>query len=348
MISTKGFAALQPQSAIEPFAFERRDLGPSDVLLAIEYCGICHSDLHQVNEDWGPGIFPMVPGHEIVGHVTQVGSAVKKFKVGDTAGVGCMVDSCGTCATCKSGEEQYCEVATVWTYNAKDKKGQPTYGGYSDKIVADEAFVIKISPKLNLAAAAPILCAGITTYSPLRHWNIGKGKKVGIAGLGGLGHMALKFAHAMGAHVVQFTTSLKKREDALRLGADEVILSTDSDALVKHAASFDMILDTISADHDLSPSLRLLKLDGALVLVGLPGKPAAVSAGDLAAKRRHLTGSAIGGIRETQEMFNYCAEKNIVSDIEIVQPAQINEAYKRLAANDVKYRFVIDIAGKSR
>ena len=348
MISTKGFAALQPKSAIEPFPFERRDLGPNDVLIAIEYCGICHSDLHQVNEDWGPGIFPMVPGHEIVGHVTQVGSAVKKFKVGDTAGVGCMVDSCGTCATCKSGDEQYCEVATVWTYNAKDKQGRPTYGGYSDKIVVDEAFVIKISPKLNIAAAAPILCAGITTYSPLRHWNIGKGKKVGIAGLGGLGHMGLKFAHAMGAHVILFTTSLKKRDDALRLGADEVILSTDSNALVKHTASFDMILDTISADHDLGPSLQLLKLDGALVLVGLPGKPAAVSAGDLAAKRRHLTGSAIGGIRETQEMFDYCADKNIVSDIEIVQPAQINEAYKRLATNDVKYRFVIDIAGKSR
>lgn len=345
MIPTQGYAARQAHSAIEPFSFDRRDPGPTDIVIAIEFCGICHSDLHQVNEDWGPGLFPMVPGHEIVGRVRQLGSAVTKFTVGETAGVGCMVDSCRTCATCKSGEEQYCEVATTWTYNSKDRQGRPVFGGYADKIVVDQAFALKISPKLDLAAAAPLLCAGITTYSPLRHWSTGPGKKVGIAGLGGLGHMGLKFAHALGAHVVQFTTSLEKKVDALKLGADEVVLSTDQDALAKHTGSFDLILDTISADHDLRAYLRLLRLDGVHVLVGLPGRPASVAAGDLAMRRRILTGSAIGGIRETQEMFDYCAAQNIVSDIELVQPAQINDAYKRLAQNDVKYRFVIDIAG---
>jgi uncharacterized zinc-type alcohol dehydrogenase-like protein len=344
MIASKGFAAQQPKSHIEPFNFERRDPLPSDIVIAIEYCGICHSDLHQVNNDWFPGIFPMVPGHEIVGRVTQVGSAVKKFKAGDLAAVGCMVDSCRTCATCKAGLEQYCEVGTILTYNALDKKGQPTYGGYANNIVVDEAFGLTIPANLDLAATAPLLCAGITTYSPLRHWKVGKHSKVGIVGLGGLGHMGLKFAHALGAHVVLFTTSAKKKDDALRLGADEVVLSNDANAMQKHAASFDMLLDTVSADHDLNALTALLKLDSTLVLVGAPDRPASVSAFPLLMKRRSIAGSGIGGIRETQEMLEFCGKHNIVSDIELMKTNQINEAYKRLLANDVKYRFVLDIA----
>ncbi|HXM99759.1 MAG TPA: NAD(P)-dependent alcohol dehydrogenase [Candidatus Dormibacteraeota bacterium] len=344
MIASKGFAAKSAKAHIEPFTFERRDPGPNDIVIAIDFCGICHSDLHQVNEDWGPSIFPMVPGHEIVGRVTQAGAAVKKFKKGDLAAVGCMVDSCRVCASCKSGEEQYCDKGAVLTYNARDKQGNPTYGGYADNIVVDESFALKISPKLNLAATAPLLCAGITTYSPLRHWKVGKSSKVGIVGLGGLGHMGLKFARAFGAHVVQFTTSLKKTDDALRLGAHEVVLSTNEVAMRAHAATFDFILDTVSADHDLNAYLNLLKRDAVHCLVGLPDRPAQVSAFGLLIKRRSLAGSAIGGIRETQEMLDYCADHNIVSDIEVVPPSKINEAYGRLARNDVKYRFVIDMA----
>ena len=344
MIASKGFAAKSAKAHIEPFTLERRDPGPNDIVIAIDFCGICHSDLHQVNEDWGPSIFPMVPGHEIVGRVTQAGAAVKKFKKGDLAAVGCMVDSCRVCASCKSGEEQYCDKGAVLTYNARDKQGNPTYGGYADNIVVDESFALKISPKLNLAATAPLLCAGITTYSPLRHWKVGKSSKVGIVGLGGLGHMGLKFARAFGAHVVQFTTSLKKTDDALRLGAHEVVLSTNEVAMRAHAATFDFILDTVSADHDLNAYLNLLKRDAVHVLVGLPDRPAQVSAFGLLIKRRSLAGSAIGGIRETQEMLDYCADHNIVSDIEVVPPSKINEAYGRLARNDVKYRFVIDMA----
>jgi uncharacterized zinc-type alcohol dehydrogenase-like protein len=348
MIASKGYAAKSAKAKIEPFNFERRDPGPNDIVIAIEYCGICHSDLHQVNEDWFPGIFPMVPGHEIVGRVTKVGASVKIFKKGDLAAVGCMVDSCGVCASCKSGEEQYCEKGCVLTYNARDKKGEVTYGGYADNIVVQESFTLKISPKLDLAATAPLLCAGITTYSPLRHWKVGKSSKVGIVGLGGLGHMALKFARSFGAHVVQFTTSPKKTDDALRLGAHEVVLSNNEKAMRDHAASFDFILDTVSADHDLMAYINLLKRDAVHVLVGAPDRPAQVSSFPLIMKRRSLAGSAIGGIRETQEMLDYCADHNIVSDVEVVPPAKINEAYQRLLRNDVKYRFVVDMAASSR
>jgi uncharacterized zinc-type alcohol dehydrogenase-like protein len=344
MISTKGFAAKTVRSQIEPFNFERRDPLPNDIVIAIEFCGICHSDLHQVNDDWFPGIFPMVPGHEIVGKVSQVGSAVKKFKVGDLAGVGCMVDSCRTCASCKAGLEQYCEVGMILTYNARDKKGEPTYGGYANNMVVDEAYALKIPANLDLAATAPLLCAGITTYSPLRHWKAGKGSKVGVVGLGGLGHMALKFAHAMGAHVVQFTTSPKKKDDAIRLGADEVVMSNDPNAMQAHAGTFDIILDTVSAEHDLNVFVGLLKLDAVHVLLGAPDRPTLVSAFPLLMKRRSIAGSGIGGIQETQEMLDFCSKHNIVSDVEVVPTTKINEAYKRLAANDVKYRFVVDLA----
>ncbi len=343
MIASKGYAAKQAKSSIEPFSFERRDPLSSDIVVAIEFCGICHSDLHQVNEDWFPGIFPMVPGHEIVGRVSSVGAAVKNFKVGDLAGVGTMVDSCRTCESCKAGLEQYCEVGNIQTYNARDKKGNPTFGGYSNNIVVDEAYALKIPANLNLAATAPLLCAGITTYSPLKHWKVGKHSKVGVVGLGGLGHMGLKFAHAFGAHVVQFTTSANKKADALRLGADEVVLSNDSAAMQAQAATFDIILDTVSADHDLNAYIKLLKRDAVHVLLGVPDRPAPVSAMTILMRRRSLSGSGVGGIRETQEMLEFCAKHNIVSDIEIVPATKINEAYKRLAANDVKYRFVIDL-----
>jgi uncharacterized zinc-type alcohol dehydrogenase-like protein len=286
----------------------------------------------------------MVPGHEIVGKVSQVGSAVKKFKVGDLAGVGCMVDSCRTCASCKAGLEQYCEVGMILTYNARDKKGEPTYGGYANNMVVDEAYALKIPANLDLAATAPLLCAGITTYSPLRHWKAGKGSKVGVVGLGGLGHMALKFAHAMGAHVVQFTTSPKKKDDAIRLGADEVVMSNDPNAMQAHAGTFDIILDTVSAEHDLNVFVGLLKLDAVHVLLGAPDRPTLVSAFPLLMKRRSIAGSGIGGIQETQEMLDFCSKHNIVSDVEVVPTTKINEAYKRLAANDVKYRFVVDLA----
>jgi uncharacterized zinc-type alcohol dehydrogenase-like protein len=342
MISSKGYAAKQAKSPIEPFSFERRDPLPSDIVVAIEFCGICHSDVHQVNEDWFPGIFPMVPGHEIVGRVTHAGAAVKNFKVGDLVGVGTMVDSCRVCENCKSGLEQYCEVGNIQTYNARDKKGDPTFGGYSNNIVVDEAYALKIPASLDLAAVAPLLCAGITTYSPLRHWKVGKHSKVGVVGLGGLGHMGLKFAHAFGAHVVLFSTSPKKKSDALRLGADEVVLSNDSAAMLAHASSFDVILDTVSADHDLNAYIKLLKRDAVHVLLGVPDRPAPVSAMNLIMRRRSLSGSGVGGIHETQEMLNFCGQHNIVSDIELVAPTEINPAYKRLLANDVKYRFVID------
>jgi uncharacterized zinc-type alcohol dehydrogenase-like protein len=344
MISSQGYAAKQAKARIEPFSFERRDPLPSDIVIAIDFCGICHSDVHQVNEDWFPGIFPMVPGHEIVGHVTHAGAAVKNFKVGDLAGVGVMVDSCRTCESCRAGLEQYCEVGNIQTYNARDKKGDPMFGGYANNIVVDQAYALKIPANLNPAATAPLLCAGITTYAPLRHWKVGKNSKVGVVGLGGLGHMGLKFAHALGAHVVQFTTSPKKKEDAMRLGANEVVLSNDANAMQAHASSFDVILDTVSADHDLNAYLNLLKRDAVHVLLGLPDRPASVSAMYLLMKRRSLSGSAVGGIGETQDMLQFCSQHNIVSDIEVVQPTQINEAYARLLANDVKYRFVVDLS----
>ncbi len=345
MSNTKGYAAQSKTDPIAPWEFDRREVGPADVQVEIAYCGVCHSDLHQARDEWGGSVFPMVPGHEIVGRVKAVGSDVTKFKVGDLAGVGVMVDSCRECESCRIGLQQYCDRGkTVFTYNSRFPDGSEAYGGYSDNIVVDESFVLSISPKLDLAATAPLLCAGITTYSPLRHWNVQPGQKVGVVGLGGLGHMGLKFAHAFGAHVTQFTTSPGKEADAKRLGADEVVLTRDPEALKPLASTFDFILDTVSAPHDINMYLNLLKRDGAMVLVGLPDTPPTVSAFPLAGKRRTLAGSNIGGLPETQEMLDFCAEHNIVSDIELTPISKINEAYERMLKNDVKYRFVIDMA----
>ena len=314
----------------------------------ILFCGVCHSDLHQARNEWSEfmqTLYPCVPGHEIVGRVSRVGDNASKFKVGAMVAVGCMVDSCRSCPNCVAGNEQYCSSFATFTYNAPDKHlGTYTLGGYSSRIVVDEAFVLRLPEGLDPAAAAPLLCAGITTYSPLRHWKVGPGQKVGIVGLGGLGHMGVKLAHALGAHLVLFTTSPGKVEDGLRLGADEVVISKDVAAMAAHAGSFNFILDTVSADHDLNAYLGLLTLDGSLVLVGAPEKPAPVSAFNLIMGRRHLAGSAIGGIAETQEMLDFCAQHNIVSEIELISIQQINEAYERLLKQDVKYRFVIDMA----
>jgi alcohol dehydrogenase (NADP+) len=311
------------------------------------FCGICHSDLHQVRDEWSgvmPTVYPCVPGHEIVGRVTKVGDAVKKFKAGDLAAVGCMVDSDGTCPECKAGLQQFCPNFTL-TYNFPDKHtGGVTYGGYSESIVVDENFVLRVPANLQLAGAAPLLCAGITTYSPMHHWNVGKGKKVGVVGLGGLGHMGVKFGHALGAHVVVFTTSPKKTDDALRLGADEVVISKDANEMQKHASSFDFILDAVSADHDINVYLNMLRRDGHVVMVGAPEKPLAVSVFSLIMGRRSLSGSPIGGIAETQEMLDFCGKHNITSDVEIIPIQKVNEAYERLLKSDVKYRFSIDMA----
>jgi len=344
MTKAWGYAAHQAKATLQPFSFQRREPGPNDIVIEIQYCGVCHSDIHQVRDEWGGSIFPMVPGHEIVGSIVHVGEKVSKFKTGDLAGVGCFVDSCRTCPSCESGEEQYCDNLLVLTYNGRDKNGEPTYGGYSNRIVVDEAYALSISPKLDLAAVAPLLCAGITTYSPLRHWKIGKGHKVGIVGLGGLGHMGVKFAHSFGAHVVLFTTSASKKDEALRLGADEVVLSKDPDAVAAHANSLDFILNTVSAPHDLNTYIGLLKRDATMVLVGLPEKPPVIHPGNLLFKRRSLSGSIIGGIAQTQEMLDYCAEHGIVSDIETIAIQQIDEAYERVLKSDVKFRFVIDMA----
>jgi alcohol dehydrogenase (NADP+) len=337
-----GYAAQTKTSPLTPFHFDRREPGPDDVVVAIDYSGICHSDIHQVRDEWGGSMYPMVPGHEIVGHVTAVGSAVTKFKVGDLAGVGVTVETCMSCENCKAGAEPYCTKGMVGTYNAKTYEGEMTYGGYSNNIVAPQHYVHSISPKLNLAAVAPLLCAGITTYSPLRHWNVGPNKKVGVVGLGGLGHMGLKFAHSFGAHVVQFTTSESKIADAKKLGADEVVISKDASAMARHAGSFDFILDCVSAPHDINAYLGLLRLNGVLCLVGLPDQPVAASPFALVTNRRSLSGSMIGGMKETQEMLDYCAEKNIVSDIELIGYNQLEEAYTRVVKGDVKYRFVLD------
>ena len=346
--AAKAFAAASATSGLAQLSIQRREPGPQDVQIEILYCGVCHSDLHQVRNEWKdvmPTVYPVVPGHEIVGRVVKAGSAVKKFKEGDLAAVGCMVDSCGACAQCREGFEQYCETMPTLTYNFPDKHlGGVTYGGYSQSIVVDEAFVLRVSPKANLAGTAPLLCAGITTYSPLRHWKVGKGQKVGIVGLGGLGHMGVKFANAFGAHVVLFTTSAGKAADAQRLGAHEVVISKNDAEMQKHAASFDFILDTVSAEHDLNTYLNLLKRDGTLTLVGAPEKPAQVAAFNLLMGRKSLSGSAIGGVRETQEMLDFCAERGITCDIELIRMQQINEAFDRLARSDVKYRFVIDLA----
>jgi alcohol dehydrogenase (NADP+) len=345
MIQSRGYAAQEARARLAPFQFERRDPRPHDVVVAIEYCGVCHSDIHQVRNEWNEAVYPMVPGHEIVGRVLEIGAAVEKFKTGDAAGVGVLVDSCRNCASCKVGEEQYCETGAVLTYNGRDlHTGDITFGGYSNNIVVDEDFVFRIPPKLDPAAVAPLLCAGITTYSPLRHWKIGPGQKVGVVGLGGLGHMGLKFAHSLGAHVVQFTTSPTKKDDALRLGANEVVLSKDSAAMKSQAASFDFILDTVSAPHDVDMFLSMLKRDGTMVLVGLPDRPLTVQPALLSGKRVALTGSSIGGVRETQQMLDYCGEKGIVSDIEMIPIQNIDDAFERVLKSDVKYRFVIDMA----
>jgi len=345
---TEGYAAYSATTALQPFSFARREPLPNDVQIEILYCGVCHSDLHQVRNEWEsvmPTVYPCVPGHEIVGRVVKAGNAVKKFKEGDIAAVGCLLGSCGVCENCREGLEQYCVKIPVFTYNSEDKVlGGVTYGGYSKSIVVDEGFVLKVSDRVDLAGTAPLLCAGITTYSPLRHWKVSKGQKVGVIGLGGLGHMGVKFANALGAHVVLFTTSPNKTADALRLGAHEVVVSKDAAEMQKHAASFNFILDTVSAEHDLNAYISLLKRDGTLTLVGAPPTPLPVSAFGLLFGRHQLAGSGIGGIGETQEMLDFCAEHGIVSDIEIIPIQKINEAYERLLKSDVKYRFVIDMA----
>ncbi len=344
-MKTHAYAAFDAEKPLGPFDFQRRPVGPHDVQIEILYCGVCHSDLHTVRNEWKNTIYPLVPGHEIVGRVTEVGEAVKTFKAGDLAGVGCMVDSCRDCPSCHQGLEQYCEKDLVLTYNSYDKHtGGVTYGGYSTGIVVDEAFVLHISDKLPLHAVAPLLCAGITTYSPLRRWNVGAGQKVGVVGLGGLGHMAVKFARAFGAHVVLFTTSPGKVEDAKRLGAHEVVISRNADEMTRQANSFDFILNTVSVPHDLNSYLVLLKLDGVMVMVGAPEHPhPSPDVTNLIFKRRSLAGSLIGGIKETQEMLDFCAEHGITSDVELIPIEKINEAYERMLRSDVKYRFVIDI-----
>lgn len=347
MYKAKAYSAASATSPLASDTIQRRETTEHDVQIEILFCGICHSDLHTVRNEWSsimPTVYPCVPGHEIVGKVTKVGSAVTKFKAGDLAGVGCLVDSDHTCPSCKDGLEQFCPGST-FTYNSPDKHlGGVTYGGYSESIVVDERFVLRVPSNLNLAGVAPLLCAGITTYSPMRHWNVTKGKKVGVVGLGGLGHMGVKFARAFGAHVVVFTTSPNKKEDAFRLGADEVVISRNADEMQKHAGSFDFILDTISADHDINAFIHLLGRDGNITLVGAPEKPLAVSGFGLLFGRRSLSGSLIGGIAETQEMLDFCGKHNITSDVEVIPIQKINEAYERLLKSDVKYRFSIDMS----
>ena len=343
-LTTPAYAAASPTSPVAPFSIERREPGTNDVLIDIAYCGVCHSDLHQVRDEWGGSIYPMVPGHEIVGHVAQVGSGVSKWKVGDTVGVGCFVDSCRRCEACLAGEENYCEEGMTATYNGRERASKaPTYGGYSTRIAVNEEYVVRVPESLDLAAAAPLLCAGITTYSPLRHWNVGAGSRVAVVGLGGLGHMGVKLAKAMGAHVTVLSHSPSKRDDALRLGADDFVATKDEGAFAANAKRFDFILDTVSAEHAYSDYLGMLRRDGAMVLVGLPD-PQNLGAFPLVGARRTLAGSMIGGIRETQEMLDFCAEHGIVSDIETIDIKDVNEAYERMLKSDVRYRFVIDIA----
>jgi uncharacterized zinc-type alcohol dehydrogenase-like protein len=347
MYNAKAYSAGSATSPLAPTTIARRDPTDTDVQIEILFCGICHSDLHQVRNEWSgvmPTVYPCVPGHEIVGRVTKVGSAVKKFKVGDAAAVGCMVDSDGTCPECKAGLEQFCPNMTL-TYNFPDKHtGGVTYGGYSDSIVVDERFVLRVPENLDLAGAAPLQCAGITTYSPMRHWDVKKGKKVGVVGLGGLGHMAVKFSHALGAHTVVFTTSPGKKDDALRLGADEVVLSKDANEMAKQVGSFDLILDAVAATHDIDAYINLLARDGNLTMVGAPDQPLPVNVFGLLFKRRSFSGSLIGGIAETQEMLDFCGDHNITSDVEVIPIQKVNEAYERLVKADVKYRFSIDMA----
>lgn len=344
MPNAKAYATHGATSPLGPLAIQRRDPQPGDVHIEILYCGVCHSDLHTARNEWQNTIYPCVPGHEIIGRVAKVGSGVKKFKPGDIAAVGCLVDSCRDCRSCRDGLEQYCEKGFVLTYNGPDKyTGGVTYGGYSDSIVVDEAFVLRVPSNLDLAAAAPLLCAGITTYSPLRHWGVSKGQKVGVVGLGGLGHMAVKFASAFGAHVVVMTTSPGKAADARRLGAHDVVVSTRDEEMRKHAGTFDFIIDAVSAEHNLNAYLELLKRDGTMTLVGAPQTPMPVSTFSLILQRRRLCGSLIGGLPQTQEMLDFCGQRGITCDIELIPIQKINEAYERMLKSDVKYRFVIDM-----
>ncbi len=344
MIPARGYAALASKTPLVPYSFQRRDPGPRDVVIDLQFCGICHSDIHQVRNEWNNSNFPMVPGHEMVGLVARVGAAVTRFKIGDRVGVGCMVNSCRTCPECLAGLEQFCANA-IWTYNGFEKDGvTPTMGGYSNNNVVDEAFVLRIPDALPLDAAAPLLCAGITTYSPLRHWGAGPGKRVAVLGLGGLGHMGVKFAHAMGAETTVLSHSARKGDDAQRLGADHFFATSDAETLTKLEQSFDLILNTVSADIDWNPYLRLLRRDGSMVVVGLPEDNISLDVGGLIGGRHRLAGSSIGGIAETQEMLDFCAEHGIVCDIERTAIADVNQAYERVVASDVRYRFVIDLA----
>lgn len=345
MITSRGFAARHAGEKLEPYAFERRDPRPHDVSLDILYCGVCHSDLHQIRDEWGGGIFPMVPGHEIVGRVSKTGVAVRKFRIGDLVGVGCMVDSCRNCPSCQLGLEQYCEEGFVATYNALEKDGKTvTYGGYSNNLVVDEAFALRIPPSLPLPGTAPLLCAGITTYSPLRHWAALPGRTIGVVGFGGLGHMAVKIAHAMGARVVAFTSSPGKIDDAKSMGAEDVVTSADKKTAARYKGKLDLVLDTVSAPHDINFYTSLLRRDGVLVLLGLPGQPPELETSNLIFNRAGIAGSLIGGIGETQEMLDFCAEHNIASTVEVIPIDQINEAYQRMLRSDVRYRFVIDMS----
>jgi uncharacterized zinc-type alcohol dehydrogenase-like protein len=344
VIPTRAYGTSASNKPLGPMQIRRREPRARDIQIEILYCGICHSDIHTARNEWQNTIYPCVPGHEIIGRVVKAGRAVKKFREGDIAGVGCLVDSCRTCPSCRAGLEQFCENTATFTYNGEDRaSGGNTYGGYSDKIVVDETFALRVAEKSNLAATAPLLCAGITTYSPMRRWKVGKDQKVGVIGLGGLGHMAVKFANAFGAHVALFTTSPNKAQDAHRFGAHEVILSTDPDGMARHANSFDFILDTVSAEHDLNMYLNCLKRDGTMTLVGAPAKPVPLAGFSLIMPRRQLAGSLIGGLPETQEMLDFCAERGIVCDIEMITMQQVNEAYERVLKSQVKYRFVVDM-----
>ena len=345
MNTTPAYAAQKKNSPVKPFSIQRRSVGPKDVRIEIDYCGVCHTDLHFVNNDWGMSEYPVVPGHEIVGKVSEIGSQVTKFTEGDLGAIGCMVYSCGNCSSCENGYEQYCLQGFTATYNSPtEDPGGITYGGYSKAIVADESFILQIPDSLAIEGTAPLLCAGITTYSPMKHWQAGSGMKVGVVGLGGLGHMGVKFAHAMGAHTVMITTSVHKAEDAKKLGADEVLLSTNREAMSNEFGTFDFILNTIPVNHSIDPYLDLLKVDGTMCVVGAVEPLDKVNAAQLMFGRKTLAGSIIGGIQETQEMLNFCAEKNIVSDVEIIAIDQINLAFERLVKSEVKYRFVIDMS----
>ncbi len=343
MLQTKGFAASQAGSALTPFNFERRSVGPHDVHIRIRFCGVCHSDVHQARDEWGGAIFPMVPGHEIVGTVVKTGEAVTGFQPGDRVGVGCFVDSCRTCSACQKGDEQYCESGLILTYNGLDKAGEPTYGGYSEQIVVDERYVLKVPESLPLEGVAPLLCAGITTYSPLRQWGVGKGHALAVIGLGGLGHMAVKIGRALGARVTVFSRTEQKRPDAEQLGASDFAATSQEGTLARLAKTFDYVIDTVSSPHDMNAHMNLLKTDGTYMLVGAQPEPLSIAPFPLILFRRRLVGSLIGGMRETQEMLEFCGEHNITSDVELIPIQQINDAYERVVRGDVRFRFVIDM-----